>query len=287
MTSFDFNCVASSLILRFKCSNCDDEVESDDIFVPQPDYTSDTAHDSTSSDSEEVYCSSCGAEYNVNIYNSYAGGSGDIDDDVENLEVEEYFPEEDNDDYYSDLFTDISESIAFTTANDSLNKIIALLPSVPVDVNLKTTFYNLLYSNAIAIFEAYLSDTLISTTLSKESYLRKFVETFKDYQTVSFCLNDLFEKKDNITDIVKRSLQDIIYHNIAKVSGIYQDTLNITFPQCKEIYKAVVFRHDIVHRNGKTKDGDIVQMNENSVQEIVEKIREFIENINTQMKGLF
>ena len=37
---------------------------------------------------------------------------------------------------------------------------------------------------------------------------------------------------------------------------MFRDTLDVKFPQdMKELHKAIFVRHDCVHRNGKTKDG--------------------------------
>ena len=51
-------------------------------------------------------------------------------------------------------------------------------------------------------------------------------------------------------------MRDVIYHDLPKVSGMFRDALGIELPNIGEIYKSVFIRHDLVHRNGKTKDGD-------------------------------
>jgi len=114
---------------------------------------------------------------------------------------------------------------------------------------------NMLFSNVITCIEAYLSDALKAIVMSKKEYLRKFVETFKNFKSEKFELQDVFNQYDNIEDRAIKAILDIIYHDLPKVKGIYQDALGITFPNIGIIMKAVFKRHDFVHRNGKTKDG--------------------------------
>ena len=49
------------------------------------------------------------------------------------------------------------------------------------------------------------------------------------------------------------------------------------------IYKAVLKRHDFVHRNGKDKNGNLVVANKKMIQKLIEDVRTFIEEIDVQI----
>ena len=55
------------------------------------------------------------------------------------------------------------------------------------------------------------------------------------------------------------------------------------FPSDPLIEKAISIRHDIVHRNGKDKDGNPTVISEDNVKELAEHIDDFMQNINNQI----
>jgi hypothetical protein len=64
---------------------------------------------------------------------------------------------------------------------------------------------------------------------------------------------------------------------------MFKDTFKIDFPSIKEVYECVLKRHDLVHRNGKTKDGTAVEPDENAVIELIKKVTEFVEEIANKL----
>lgn len=164
----------------------------------------------------------------------------------------------------------------------------------------KQYLISILYANVVTLLESYLSETFINLVLNSEIYIRKFVETFHDYQKEGFKLKDLYKKYESIESIVAKSITEVIFHNIPKVEGMYRDTLNITFPKdLKKIHCAIKKRHDIVHRNGKTnnrklmdsRNGKITNSNlltidKYDVKDILIDVELFIEGIEEQVKEL-
>ena len=77
---------------------------------------------------------------------------------------------------------------------------------------------------------------------------------------------------------------EIIYHNLDKVQNMYVATFEITFPDIAELSKLVVTRHDLVHRNGKTKEGEEVIVDKDVVNDLIAKISKFVEEISLALK---
>ncbi|QCQ21268.1 hypothetical protein [Desulfoglaeba alkanexedens] len=50
--------------------------------------------------------------------------------------------------------------------------------------------------------------------------------------------------------------------------------------------KAILKRHDIVHRNGKTKSGENIVLTKNDVTQLVSKVEHFIQDIDVKMREI-
>ena len=98
-----------------------------------------------------------------------------------------------------------------------------------------------------------------------------------------FELREIFEEYDKIKETAKVVMLDTIYHNLPSVSQMFKDTFKIDFPPIKEVYECVLKRHDLVHRNGKTKDGTPVKPSEIAVNELIDKVSKFVEKIANKL----
>ena len=61
------------------------------------------------------------------------------------------------------------------------------------------------------------------------------------------------------------------------------DSLGIDVGVIKELCKAVLIRHDIVHRNGKDKEGKEHLITKEDVEQLYAQVNEFIYNIECQL----
>ena len=82
---------------------------------------------------------------------------------------------------------------------------------------------------------------------------------------------------------IKKTLRDIIYHNLPVIKNIYRSTLDIDLGDISNLMKCISIRHDIVHRNGKDKDGNLRIINKDDVLNIATSVSEFILNIENQL----
>ena len=152
--------------------------------------------------------------------------------------------------------------------------------------NVSQYLKNLLYANVITCIETYLSDALRVTVVSNKEFLRTFVETFRDFKAEKFDLTELFNQYDKIDEKAIKAMLDVIYHDLPKVKGIYQDTLGITFSNIGILMKAISKRHDFVHRNGKTKDGKVHKMEINDIEVLCVEAERFIQDVDEQINRL-
>lgn len=173
----------------------------------------------------------------------------------------------------------------YNTFQESMNNINTLIQTQVESSSARNTFYQLLFSNVIASMETYLSDAFIITVLSKKEYIRKLIETDPEFKKRKLDLADIFKSIDDIQDTASSYLLDIIYHNIWKVKNMYYSVLDIEFPDdLSEISKAIMVRHDIVHRNGKQKDGKRIEIDKDKVLKCVVDVSTLIRHIDDKLK---
>ncbi len=170
----------------------------------------------------------------------------------------------DLDDY---LFRSSAESFRHEEAfrQSALN--IERLLEVQVEAADRQCMLRLLYVNVITALETYLSDKFISSVNADEKLLRKFVETTPEFKNQRLSLSEVFSVRENISQSVQNHLLEVVWHRLDKVEPMFRDTLNIMFPSdVRELHRAIIVRHDCVHRNGKMKDGEERVLNESDIK---------------------
>ena len=240
---------------------------SDALWVPSPNFAAENNSDSMNYEEYQVECESCGRSFDVTIYNAMYGGEVEVED-VDGVDIiEEYAdPEGDYENYVFDL---TPEKIT-----DMLNEI-ETLSSIT-----KEYLYRQLYAGTITSMEAFLSSTLLKVVLSTNEKKRKFVERYLPYHTKQISFSSIFEQMDKIDTTLHETIRGLMYHNLGKIKPIYKEVLDIDLGDIKDIMKAVQIRHDIVHRSGIDKDGNLHSIQKEDVIELVEKVSSLISKVD-------
>jgi len=178
----------------------------------------------------------------------------------------------------------ISDKEAFYAFEQSVKETLALLK---VKDTPEQHFLRLLYVNAITALETYLSDFFINIIKSERGYLQIFVEKYEPFEKEKFPLNQIFSKMSLIEKTAITTLREIMWHNLYKVSVIYRLTLDIEFPKIPELYKAVDIRHDLVHRSGKTLDGQKHELEIVQIENVLNQAAALVKSIEYQWQEKF
>jgi hypothetical protein len=161
-------------------------------------------------------------------------------------------PEDYDDSYIEDLASIISPHDVFQNSMQT-NKD---LMTVSMRSDLLQKHLQLLYANMITVLETYLSTTFVGIVLSDEKHKRKFVQTTPEFEKEKIPVSEIFNHYDSIDQRIHKYLSEVMWHNLAKVKLMYRASLCVSFPEdLSDLLKAVSIRHDIVHRNGREKDG--------------------------------
>lgn len=162
-------------------------------------------------------------------------------------------------DAYDDDWDDFDvPSDPFAVFNTALTDAAVLLDEI------KGTRYllnRLVFANFITAFEVLLADTLINRVLSNDKVRHRLIEKDKVLSEKRFTLAQIATSPDLIETTVRSRLRAVLWHNVKNASDLYRQSFDIDImamfdKDTPTILKAIEYRHDCVHRNGRDKDGN-------------------------------
>jgi hypothetical protein len=155
----------------------------------------------------------------------------------------------------------------------------------PGSARLKQSLLRMLYSSAITALETYLCDAFYQTVVNDDSLIDRLMVTTPEFTEKKYSLSEVVEWKMRTKEKVSEYLFNIVWHNLGKVRCMYRDVLKVDFPDdASAVYAAVVIRHDIVHRSGKTKTGKAHNLREADVEKLFQTLEAFVSPIDAQLK---
>lgn len=193
------------------------------------------------------------------------------------LQPWELYEEED---YYDEQYEAILQNRQFYDSFESEIQNLKKLNDIEIsNPSLQQILRRQVYIGVIGTLETFLSETFINLTANNEDYFKNFVKSHPDFRQRKFELREIFEQNEKLKDTAKKVMLDTIYHDLPKVREMYRSTFKIDFPEIKKVFKYVHTRHDLVHRNGKTKENKVVPLNQEIVDEVILKTIEFAEKL--------
>jgi hypothetical protein len=172
------------------------------------------------------------------------------------------------------------------TLNSSIANVTALL-EVEVPPAQQRHFRGMLYVSVIMAMEAYLLDNFISCLNSDKAVFRKYIETTDHFRQQKIPLSTIFKESDGIDKRGRAYLTRVLWHRLSEVARLYRNSLGVQLPQdMKELLAAVQIRHDFVHRNGRTPDGQEITLTPEQITELIKLVQNLVDGIEAQQKEL-
>lgn len=273
MASFDYNPIADSIKILWVCPECGHE-NCSEFIPPKPNLAADTDRESQNSEWFEEVCANCDHQINVTLCTGMWSSYGEIDVDDENLKwVDDVI---DSDDYY--------DNEMYLESHTETDELLAAVDSLEEDVRKK--LYSLLYANIISKMEAFLCDTIVKYVMANENHKQKFVQTYKPLAEQKFPMSAIYSKYNSLDMLIKDALTNIIYHKTELVKKLYKDNIGIDIQPDDVIIDAINIRHDIVHRNGKDKEGNPCDITKTMVEELSTHVKDYIEKIEISINSI-
>jgi len=173
-----------------------------------------------------------------------------------------------------------------------LNAVYSLSELENTEVDCTDFILRLLFTHSITILETYFSDLFRFYINNNFTCFLKFIESSKDLKNEKFTLSDFLKEKNLPLNKVNSRLDELLFHNLGIVSSLFQGVFNLNMnlvigiDNREKLEKLIRYRHDCVHRNGKTKDGESIFTDRERNINIFKKFNEIITVIHTTVSGL-
>ncbi|CQJ67393.1 TPA: hypothetical protein ACJIYU_004456 [Yersinia enterocolitica] len=152
-------------------------------------------------------------------------------------------------------------------------------------VHTSETFYKMQIAYCITIMESCLGDMIKSIVLSDNRYRNYAVYQIEHLRNKEIKLVNLIDEDDVVGKSVQEYLTGVLYHKITIVQEAYKAILQIKKYKdidTTKINELTTLRHDIVHRNGKTRDGKEILFEYKDVLDAFNTTKTFL----TEMKDM-
>ncbi|MFQ2047764.1 hypothetical protein ACK34J_02250 [Aeromonas veronii] len=166
------------------------------------------------------------------------------------------------------------------------------LAEIPAMLQIETTqsaqfsLLVMLHAHVVSTLEHFLSTTFIHCVTNSDKLMRKLIETDPEFGSRKFTVNEIYAQHSNIKSTVITYLKGIIFHEMRKVKPMYAEVLGCDFGDISWLFRAVIVRHDCVHRAGYDKEGKSITLSVESIKELVNNCRELAKRIDAHVQEL-
>ena len=175
----------------------------------------------------------------------------------------------------------------YQTYLDGIKNVQRLLKLEPPMKEQKEILNRLLYANVVSLMETFFSDAITNLVLNNPALKRKVVEKVPRFTEAKITKSEIYAWFERMDKEVADYLQnDVTYHNIFTVEKLYKSVLDVRFPSPDDLVdlrKIIETRHDIVHRNGKTIEGEVIVLDDGDVKFAIKTVNEFVSHIEKQL----
>ncbi|XSC42775.1 hypothetical protein ACF1BQ_031665 [Bradyrhizobium sp. RDT10] len=148
----------------------------------------------------------------------------------------------------------------------------------------------MIFSHQITAMEAFLADKLKNEIEADAAAFQRLIDQDDDLAKEKFTLAEIAKDPALVERKVREHLRSIQYHNLARVDVLYNIALGIRILSLandkQSLFKAVMLRHNCVHRNGFDKNGNELKVFTKAfVQDTADLVKSFVENIENAVRA--
>ncbi|NEX17705.1 MAG: hypothetical protein C1943_14050 [Halochromatium sp.] len=138
----------------------------------------------------------------------------------------------------------------------------------------------MLFANLITSLETYLYELTMELLQGDQSLLLNVAksEKFKARKLpIHFALqNDL---KQYFLPLVT----EINFHNLSDIEPLFRGALDVKIPLNDDVLQAIRVRHDIVHRDGFSKTGEPIIIDQRIIEKTAQSLSELVQTVDRQV----
>ncbi|MCF6233388.1 MAG: hypothetical protein L3J36_09900 [Rhodobacteraceae bacterium] len=248
----------------FYCPNCEDDVDgSVDLPVVYE-------HGHEENLPVSVLCFGCNNSFDGWVKTDWDSCEIELDDhsDIEVLAGPALGSSHDYDDYDHEYYEwleqqERSPRPVYLAFCKTIGDVKALTSGVALDQK-SQMLARMLLSQSITALEVFLADTLILTVANNKDAQGRLLRSKRlGIGNAQFRLADAIGVEDFSKEKLLEHLRAVSFHNLKKVTGLFCVGLGIDImpkdEELERIQKAIIMRHDCVHRNGLDRETGEVQ----------------------------
>ena len=169
----------------------------------------------------------------------------------------------------------------FVIALDDIND---LLQVRLAPIRLEDSYLRMLFVQLISAFEVYLSYTLVNEASERPQVVDRLLTQDRYLSDERVSLREVFTTPHVVQARVHAYLTGLLFHNLPKVSHLYKIAFGFDFPYESQQHKAallsaIAYRHDCVHRNGRSIEGKFAPITAQFTQEAITNIVKLVNSV--------
>ncbi len=142
----------------------------------------------------------------------------------------------------------------------------------------------LLFANLITLLEVYLQSVMYHLVEHDQKLLINVAKS-KKFKARKVPIH--FALASDPRRYMLQLIGEINFHNLSDVEPLYREAFSIKIPIKDETLKMIRLRHDVVHRNGFTKEGTPVRINADILKEAADSIRDLTETVDRKLLEIY
>jgi hypothetical protein len=148
----------------------------------------------------------------------------------------------------------------------------------------KYIIYKMAYAYAVTLLESYLGDTAKSLISESNQHFKNGISNVDELKKAKYSLEFLAGSNIDATGLAIKELSQILYHNIPKVKCVFEGILATHLDlEIERLNQIISIRHDIAHRNGRTKGGVPIPITSEVVLDMIRELETFANMLQRQI----
>jgi hypothetical protein len=180
-----------------------------------------------------------------------------------------------------------SSNMPINNLYNNINLMLELL-NINLEEEHRNLLYNMIEVNGVSILETFLYEEFSKRILSDEIKLESFFEKYKPLKEQKISLDKLIKFSKSIKEIALKQLNDMLWHNLPKVSCLYKDILEIDIKNSTDfefLNNMVKVRHNVVHHCncGKDKEGNEIKISRENLEQLFDEVKKIANHIHNTL----
>lgn len=139
------------------------------------------------------------------------------------------------------------------------------------------------YAGIFSVFEFFLFNVFkLLITEENREYAEKYLKFAGKEKKIP--ISDIFKELDILSYYIQDKLSNTIYHNISNLKGIFENVFEIDI-NLSPLDRYVLTRHDVIHRDGKTTEGQLNYIDKNTLSHLMDISEGIVLQILKKLKG--